>query len=384
MISVGKVEWLLVLVMMWGLAAPCYAEKTQQQAEEKGVDSEDGGGTATHGEKSVDRDLSDVSIINREQDFPICFWQLEDESRYIYRFDMDHLNWREIRHIRVQNRTANQEVKLLGLNVLGPETGLENSQGLPEDLKTVASSVLRDPNGKIFLLSEHSKENGFVKVPQDENLTGRYLLGASIFAGRRDVDNDGIAEAVYLYPKHMISHFKDGGKVGSKSAVFFDDARKMPFEIGPVLNTAEYRYGGNTQSPHREYEMQVKYRNRPLAGAKVLVIAEGSQWRRNVVTDKKGIFRIMPTDDRFILREWQKYLYVATHHDRKENTYHVATLPVVVYKNRPEWRSKAIGFAYWAIIGSALSVLMILGLIRRRDRLNRQIMVIFENHKLKG
>ena len=84
---------------------------------------------------------------------------------------------------------------------------------------------------------------------------------------------------------------------------------------------------------------------------------------------------------RHIDREWQKYLYTATHHDHETDTVYVATLPIVVYKNRPEWRSKAMGFAYWSIIGTGTSLFMVAGFNRRRRRRARQALIVFEKHK---
>ena len=177
-----------------------------------------------------------------------------------------------------------------------------------------------------------------------------------------------LPETVFLSAKTLINHHSTGGTTGSASVVFFDDAEKMPLEIGPVINTVLIRSGGNAQRPHTKYEMMVKYMNKPLAGARVVVHAMGSNWEKEFVTDKEGRFSITPTDDRTDSNhEWQTYLFMASHHDRTNSTYHSTTLPVIVYKNRPEWFSKSMGFTYWAIAGIAVSGLILLGLLRRRE-----------------
>jgi ferredoxin len=132
-----------------------------------------------------------------------------------------------------------------------------------------------------------------LRIPGDENLVGRYLLGAHIILENRDVDGDGQEESVHLCPKRIVAHYKNGGKRGAASVVFFYEAQHMPLEIGPVINTAKSKFGGGTQRPHRSYPMMVRYRNKPLPGATVTVMVDGSQWTKSLVTDEIGYF--LPT-----------------------------------------------------------------------------------------
>ncbi len=312
---------------------------------------------------------------------PIRYWQLIDEARYIYRFDLERFNWRQIRTIREENRTAGQATKHFTMDQLPASMAIAQADSFQAQTKDKAMVLIRDPNGITMELPPMPAGENNVSLPADNNLIGRYLLGARVPLGAGDVDGDGATESVILCAKHLVSHFKNGGRMGSASVVYFDDTEKMPLEIGPVINTAKSKFGGGTQRPHRDYKMMVKYAGRPLAGGRVTVVAIGSQWQKTVVTDENGIFEIMPTDDRSIQREWQKYLYTATHLDREKAAFYIATLPTVVYKNRPEWRSKTMGFAFWSIIGTGVTLLMVFGLYRRRRKRDNQALTVFDSRK---
>lgn len=312
---------------------------------------------------------------------PVYYWQLIKEGRYIH-LGPGKRNWREIREWRKLRRTAGQEIKRLKLKPLATSKKKKVHLSLGRNLLDSTVVMMRDPNGAISILPDISNGSNFVKIPKDEDLIGRYLLGAHISLGNRDVDGDGVYEFVHICAKYIIRHSKNGGKVGSASVVFFDDARQMPFEIGPAINTAKSKYGGGTQLPNRSYEMQVKYLNKPLPGAAVTVINIASQWEKRFVTDDKGKFEIIPPDHRGGARKWQKYLYVATHHDRENNAYYVTTFPTVVYKNQPEWLSKTMGFTYWVIVGSIMIMLMVVGFVSRKKRQDRQALIVFENYKI--
>jgi MYXO-CTERM domain-containing protein len=41
-----------------------------------------------------------------------------------------------------------------------------------------------------------------------------------------------------------------------------------------------------------------------------------------------------------------------------------------------------MGFAFWSIIGTGVTLLMVAGLTRRRRRRDRQSLIVFENHKI--
>ncbi|BBO89640.1 carboxypeptidase-like regulatory domain-containing protein [Desulfosarcina ovata] len=313
---------------------------------------------------------------------PVAYWKLLDEERYIHRFDLERFGWRTIRNIRRQNMDAGKKTKFLTLNALPPSGNIGDMRKLDGQYLVQASILVRDPNGDISQIPAMTAEKDSIGLPEDNMLMGRYLLGARIPLGEHDVDADGISESVFLCAKHLVVHRRHGGRMGHASVVFFDDGGKMPLEIGPAINTAKSKFGGGMQIPHETYEMMVKYQGRPLPGAAVTVTTEGSQWEKTFITDKAGKFAIMPTDDRFSRREWQNYLYTATHLDRQTHTYYVATLPTVVYRNQPEWRSKAMGFAFWSIIGTGVTLLMVAGLTRRRRRRDRQALIVFENHRI--
>ena len=319
----------------------------------------------------------------------IGVWQLMDQERYMYPSDseMERLNGWEIRKRRDDYRTAGQSPKRFKLGGIGKEDpGSVGSDLLATGnlfsrdwkLSAVTAVIVRDPDGEITPLEARP----VITIPEDFNLIGRYLLGASLVLEPQDMDHDGTLENVYLHAKYIISHYKNGGRVGRASVVFFDDEERLPLEIGPVINTAKSRFGGGMQSPHRFYDMMVKYRGEPLAHARVFVMAQGSDWQKTVVTDSAGKFTIMPTDDRVSDLGWQNYIYIATHHDKANNAYHLATLPIPIRKNRPEWRSRAMGFTYWTIAGTAMLVLTILGFAGRKRRENAHTLVVFENRAI--
>ncbi|MBU1056025.1 MAG: DUF4198 domain-containing protein [Proteobacteria bacterium] len=318
-----------------------------------------------------------------DETLPVYYWQLIDQDRYIYPSDMEHMNWLEIRKLRKQYGTANQDPNLFKLNVLSLGNNISTSGSQNKGMPDSAVAMIRDPNGKIQLFPDIADVSNIIKIPKDDNLIGRYLLGIHIALGNRDIDNDGKQESVHLCAKYLMSHYKNGGNMGGTSVVFFDDAKHMPLEIGPAINTAKSKFGGGMQRIHNTYEMMVKYMNRPLPGAKVTVIAEDSQWQKTFVTDEKGKFEVIPTEDRFVLRDWQNYLYIATHHDIKQNAYYLTTLPVMVYGNQPEWRSRSLGFVYWSIIGSGICLLIVFGFVRRNKWHNNRNLIIFEKYKIK-
>jgi hypothetical protein len=315
-------------------------------------------------------------------DLPVAYWELVNEDRYTYRFDMEKLHWREIRERRAMNKTANTEIKTSELKLLDLKRW-QTQQGGMENLIAEPACIMRDPNGAIHRLTS-AEGHVAVKIPADANLIGRYLLGAQYRFGDIDVDGDGKMETVSLSAKQIITHYRNGGKQGSASVVFIDNAEYLPLEIGPVINTAENQYGGGTHRPHREYTFMVKYMNRPLAGATVRLYTMGSHWEKAFVTDEEGEFTVTPTDDRTDDgKEYQKYLYVAYHHDQKKGTYHISSLPVIVYRNRPEWYSKAMGFTLFSIAGTAVVAGIVLGVVARSRRRENRRLVVFDQYRIK-
>jgi hypothetical protein len=326
-------------------------------------------------------------------DFPICYWELIDEGRYVYRYNYDsqgdwnRLSWREIRNRRELNRTASEKPKLLELRCTDydalfgehAEADCKNSYADSTERGTV---LIRDPDGKVSRLSGFTGDAWRVKLPADEQLNGRYLLGGCFNFGVRDVDGDGAPETVHGYAKRLVVHMKSGGTMGGSPDVFFDN-EDMPLEIAPYISSAQSKYGGGTQSPHNRYEMVVRYRNKPLAGAAVRVFADDSGWQKTFTADGAGKIEIMPFDDRSTDRNWQRLLFVAAHHDREQGAFHIASLPIVVYRNRPEWRSEIAGFGSWTIVGGVGCLILVPGIARRRRRLQEAAMASFRNYKIK-
>lgn len=334
------------------------------------------------------------SAVFSDDRLPVYYFQIENQERYVYPADLETLNWREIRKHRELYRTAREDIKRLCIRSLKSKkaqavnSDQKSASGFfrfsPEAFLDKAAVFVRDPSGDIHPLSVLSDAAPYVTVPDSGELNGRYLLGAHLILGEKDMDGDGMKESVAVSAKYLTYHRKNGGKVGSVSVVFFDDPGQMPLEIGPVINTAKSRYGGGTQTAHRDYEMMVKYMGKPLADAAVTVMSVESGWRKSFVTDQDGIFDIMPTDDRSVSKNFQNYLYTAVHHDREKNQYHIATFPVTIYKNRPEWRTKAMGFTYWAITGTAMTLLTVFGFVIRKRRQRSRELVVFENRSIKG
>ena len=318
-----------------------------------------------------------------DKHIPVYFFQIEDQWRYVYPSDMETLNWREIRERRELYKTAREDMKQFHIEMTEAGTNADIFNISAEAFLKTASLFMRDPNGDIRPLSLSSEKTPYIGIPDGEELNGRYLLGAHLNLGEQDMDGDGTPESVATSAKYLTYHRKEGGKVGSASVVFIDDPARMPLEIGPKVNTAKSRYGGSMQSAHREYEMMVKYQGKPVSGVPVTVLSIESRWKKSFVTDADGIFKIMPTDDRSVAADFQNYLFTATHHDREKRKYHIATFPVTVYKNRPEWRTKTVGFIYWAILGTGMTILTVFGfIIRKKRRYSRQL-AVFENHRIK-
>lgn len=325
--------------------------------------------------------------------FPIYYFQIENQERYVYPSDMETMSWREIRKRREQLRTSGQDEKRFRFERIvqgNTPSVLSSSEKMadifrfsPDDCLENAPLFVRDPNGDTRPLSVLSDTVPHIALPEDKELTGRYLLGAYLELGEHDMDGDGMKESVAISAKYMASHYKNGGRVGSASVVFFDDPDQMPLEIGPVINTAKSRFGGGIQFVHQEYEMMAKYLGRPLANAPVTVLSIESKWQKSFMTDNDGIFEIIPTDDRSVSTDFQNYLYIATHHDHEKGAYHIATFPVTIYKNRPEWRSKAVGFIFWTILGTGMTILTVFGFMIRKKRQHNRRLVVFENHKIK-
>jgi hypothetical protein len=315
--------------------------------------------------------------------FPVLCWELQDQDLFIFRHNMGDMDWRQVRHERKIRMDAWQNKKLLKLVFWPPNAGSHASLAKNQDWLKKVRVLMRDPDGSVKEMKPPRSLNEAISVPEGQGMNGRYVLSAQLNLGKADYDHDGIEETLNYYTKQFISHRGNDLPTGTRPEVFFNNADQVAFEIGPVVINARRKMGGDMQRPHNAYKMMVKYKAKPLPGARVSIYVQGGGWQQHFTTNQRGVFTIMPPDDRFGNREWQKYLYVAEHYDQENHSYHIATFPVIVTKNQPEWRSKAMGFSYWSIFGSALIIMVVAGLSWRKKRQNQRSLVIFENSSIK-
>lgn len=316
-------------------------------------------------------------------DCPILVhWQLENEGLYVYRFDMDTLNWRQIRKEREQRNTVWEAYKRIALRKgslsqpFGELVAAADWTGCGGDI------LIRDPDGNIATVPIKIGAPPMPQIPDNLRLNGRYLVGGHFLLGDWYADGDGRKETLHLYSKLMTGHYGHDGRPGASPAFFFNDSR-MVLEIGSALSPAQHRMGGGFQRPHEEYDMEVRYHNRPLPGATVEVIAEGSGWRKSYHTDGAGRFTVIPFDDRSRQRHYEKLLYVVKVEDPDNRALHVATLPMIIFRNRPEWTSHAAGYALWAGLGLGGGLLLAAGSMVRGRRQRRLSLVRFDQCRVK-
>lgn len=311
---------------------------------------------------------------------PAWSWRLLDEGRLVNRYDLDQLDWRQIRQERALRQSVQERpthVELLRGRL--PEPFVVQASG--SEVLPAGTLFIRDPDGNLRQtpVGEGVRE---VVLPEDPGLNGRYLVGGHFTLGQRDLDNDGRPETLHLYPKLITGHYKNDGRPGASPAFFFDDP-SIALEIGPALSPAQNRMGGGMQRPHERYEMEVRHRGRPLAGVTVEVISEVSGWRKNFLTDAGGRFAIVPFDDRSGERHYEKLLYLASFHDRDNQASHIATLPMIVFRNRPEWTSHLAGYAAWTVLGLGGGLLLTVGATMRRRRLRQLDLTRFSQRRIK-
>ena len=179
-----------------------------------------------------------------------------------------------------------------------------------------ASVWIRNPDGVVSEVNT-SRENGSIalELPHDLNtgkLTGRYLVGIHLDVGVMDLDSDGTDERVHLYSNYLVRYYKQDGAEGKNQDRFFLDQDKMALEIGPIISKrilknagcpvsgamkigkkgVGYVRAGRSQTPLREYKMQVIYKGRPLADAEVAILSK-SGWKKTVMTDSEGVLSII-------------------------------------------------------------------------------------------
>lgn len=315
--------------------------------------------------------------------FPVLCWELMDQDVYVYDHNMGSYNWRQIREKREIRLTANQRTKQVRLQLISLGAGRDATWKPGQDLVSGARLLLRDPDGNLTRLHSLAGQGELLSIPVGVPKSGRYMVAAHLELDQPDDSRQGPWNTLHLYAKQFIGHYDHDLPMGSSPNVFFNDPGRVTLEIGPVVINAKRKFGGDMQRPHQEYEMMVKYKNKPLPGARVFVYVQGGDWLGRFTTGDDGIFTIVPPDDRPGNRAWQKHIYVAEHYDALDRSYHVATFPVIVTQNRPEWRSKAMGFSLWTIIGSALTILIVVGLSWRKKRQDRRSLVVFESCRIK-
>nr|WP_321467473.1 hypothetical protein [uncultured Desulfobulbus sp.] len=315
-------------------------------------------------------------LVSAGQSLPVCSWHLAEEGLYVYRFDMDRLNWRQIRDERQQRQRVQESPKHLSLvraDLAAPFIPFANRD---QTIFENGEVLTRAPDGGSAKVT-FSKDLGEIVIPEDLGLNGRYLVGGHFVAG----GNAG-KPRLHLYPKIMVGHYRHDGRPGSTPAFFFNDPA-IALEIGPARSPQMNRMGGGFQRPHDEYVMEVRYLGRPLAGATVDAIGEGSGWRREYRTDASGRFTVIPFDDRSRPRHYDKMLYVVKVEEPQRNALHIATLPMIIFRNRPEWTSHIWGYATWAGFGLAGACLLAGGAMLRNRRQQRQTLVRFDQCRIK-
>jgi uncharacterized protein YjiS (DUF1127 family) len=297
---------------------------------------------------------------------PLLWWDLQHPGGYINGYnDPDRDIW-EIRN----------DAELLRRRLGRPKRLALRCAAFPADTHCAVSSLtllrqarawLQRPDGRLEEVDLFAgPEAVTAEVPEEGAPEGVYLLGGHLAPGRLDMDGDGRTEEVHLYGKFLLRHVRESLSHGGEQNVFFHSPR-MPLEIGPVRAG---RYSGIIQIAHRPCEMAVYYRGRPLAGAEVTILTERG-WRKTVRSDANGRFVAVPHETRGAKRNWESYLYVVEHHDRRRGEYHCASMPMLVDPPWPEWTHCMTSFVLWSIAGTAFAVLLVAVLVWRRRRRSR-------------
>ena len=308
----------------------------------------------------------------------LLWWELEEDM------DTDEISshWKDIRRARLKRLFARGETKSPVLrwgDIPFKETVKHHRENLTREIiREKAEIWIRNADGRISqaAFDPAVKDNLTVDIPEDLELNGLYLLGIHLDTGETDIDPDGATERVYLSAKRLLYHRKRGGHQGNERDSFFDEPHRFPLEIG----FSDARLRRDYQRAYREYGMKVVYGGKPLADTEVHVIS-GSGWRKTVHTDSAGEFLMTPFGNMEKgVRE--KYLYVACHHDPAKREYHCATLTMKI-STYPEWLSRSHGFVLWAVLGTGLSVLIIIMGIWLKKKHTREAILKFENQRIK-
>ncbi|MDO9529360.1 MAG: hypothetical protein Q7J27_09385 [Syntrophales bacterium] len=312
------------------------------------------------------------------------WWELKDADIYALGYDYDRVDWRERNKLRKLRRIAMGEAKKLALRCGTFPSAQKGKNNLDPSMILNKTEVwVKDPNGG-FSQALFTRENDdfIVTIPQSLDLNGRYLVSSHIEAGEMEMGFRGEVAKAHLYAKSFVVHSRSDGISGGKQGVFFDAPDKIPLEIGPLILRPEVSYAGTFQTRNHEYEMKVAYRGKPLPNAGVTVMTEGG-WQKTLSTDSQGRLLVTPIESSGESRYCEKYLYVIAHYDAVRKEFHCASLTMPVYRARHEWRSMSGGFVLWAVLGGALIIVAIVGVVYRKKQRDRATMVMFENYRIK-
>ena len=306
----------------------------------------------------------------------LLWWELEEDVNS----DEVSFHWKDIRRARLKRLFTRGETKspvLCWGKIPFKETSKHHRASLSREMiREKAKIWVRDAEGRISQAAFNLvKDNLTVDVPEDPELNGLYLLGVHLDMGETDIDLDGAAEKIHLSAKRLLYHRKTSGHQGNERGAFFDDPDKLPLEIGFL----DRRFRRDYQRAYREYGMKVVYQGKPLGDSEVHIIS-GSGWRKTVHTDSAGEFLMTPFGN-MEKGAREKYLYVACYHDLSEREYHCATLAMTI-NTYPEWLSRSHGFMLWTILGTGLSLLIIIMGISQKKKHAREAVLKFEKQRI--
>jgi hypothetical protein len=253
------------------------------------------------------------------------------------------------------------------------------------DLNSVTAWI-RSPDGTVskagLTLEEKTVTLDFPSELTPARLNGLYLACARMDAGPVDMDSDGKNDRVHYYAKYLICHKDENGIQNKTSDVFFKDAKKIPFEIGPLdtpgTGKKESCIKAGFQKARKKHRIKVLYNEKPLAYADAVVLTE-SGWEKRVKADAEGTFSITLVEDK---KKAERCLYTATYKDPSTGEYHCSNLSMVITAPPPLWMIRAGGFDVWAVLGSGIFILYVTWAIYRKVRRDHKTMLEFEKYKI--
>lgn len=301
-------------------------------------------------------------------DNPI-WWELENADNYINKYSDPKKSAAQI-----------EAERNLLVSVLGKPKHIFLSKGFSNEkndlLSTPFKTWVRSPEGRLTEYKNRLEANSTsMHVPADnEKEEGFYLAASVIETGEEDVNSDGVAEKIFIYPKTILGHWHLGASMKTGQSLFVD-APQIALEIAPTRASS---YIGSIQVANRSYGMEVLYRGEPASGAKVRVITENG-WEKKFITDKRGQFQVFPPQG----VRWETYIYVAEYLDNEKHEFHQATLPMLIDPPWPEWRSWHGVLIFWSLSGLLFLVILIIAGVLVKKRQKKLLMVKFSEGKVK-